>query len=204
MTRTGTAIKKAVLTALAQSSDKVLSAIAEALLPAAETPLPSNDHLACRDAIERISAIAEHLTASNLPTARIIGALVSIDTAIAARGIAAIPWATHLAPLAAERISHAEKTSWQAKWTRFAAERTPIFRLDERTVVAATIGLSDPEGLSRVADRISAEVLRKRPRRVILVCEAAGTADPNAQVWQTLANELKAEGIQLVFRELAT
>ncbi len=185
------------LTALSTERDEPLATLAHGLLSAADVHRLDLDARGSHEIREIISALAEQYRADEGGAAIVAKALVHIDDELVSRGAVCSPWATRLAPLVAARTLHAAKNQWAEDLERTFAERSPIFAADDRTLVATPTGLSETEFQSRFADRILAEILHQRPRRVILVLSGLDKPVASSPVWDALAEDITAQKIRL-------
>jgi len=186
-----------VLAALSEGEDELLADLSRALVPAADEPSLDLDAPSCREVKDTISIAMERLAENDRGPAAVLDALIRIDIALAQKGAASVPWAVRLAPLAAERAVHAAKERWSDNLETSHADHSPIFRLDERTLVAAPIDPLGLDGTARFADRILAAVLKNRPKRVVLVLKDLDSKTASAQEWISLAEDLKAQKVRL-------
>ncbi|MCP4602158.1 MAG: hypothetical protein GY847_16860 [Proteobacteria bacterium] len=187
-----------ILLKLTAEDDELLAALAGALTPAAEQNAENLEDPAYQEIRETISAEVERLAEKDQGPGIVIEALLRIDTELSSSGTTALPWATRFIALVSERALHAAQKRWREKLEKTLAEKSPVFRIDERTVIAAPIGPMDDDGLARLSDRILAEVLRKRPRRVVLFLD--GLIDPDGisvSIWDTLASDLAIQKVRL-------
>ncbi len=185
------------LTSLSTEQDEPLATLASGLLSAADIQRLDIDTLGSLEIRETISALAERYRTDGEGAALIAKALVHIDDELVSRGAVSSPWATRLTPLVTARALHATKNQWAEDLERMFAERSPIFITDDRTLVATPTGLSETEFQSRFADRILAEILHQRPRRVILVLSGLDRPVASSPVWDALAEDLAAQKIRL-------
>jgi hypothetical protein len=186
----------AVLRELASSEDPLLALLADGLTAAVACKGPADlADPAWREACDRITVAAERLALRGEGPAPLVEALVEVDAALAAAGLACGPWATRLAPLAAERSCHVTRTRDGEAARLDAANLSPVVRLDPKTVLAAPVGELGEEGRARFCDRVLAESLRSAPRRVILLTDGLPAADREERAWSVLADDLAAQGI---------
>lgn len=102
-----------------------------------------------------------------------------------------------LAPLAAERHHHAAITRLADEQRTLLAERSPVLRLDARTLVAAPVGRLEREGLARFCDRVLAAAAEARPARVALALGGFEPHDGAEGQIAALREELAAAGAAL-------
>ena len=105
--------------------------------------------------------------------------------------------AADLASLAAERHHHAVVLRLEDEHRLMLAERSPLFRVDERALIAAPVGPMGRDGLARFCDRVLAEVATGRPSRVLLVRQGFDAHDGAAVQIDALEGELAALGVAL-------
>ena len=108
--------------------------------------------------------------------------------------------ASGLAALAAERHHHATMIRLQDEHCLTLAERSPVFRVDERDLIAAPVGPMGRDGLARFCDRVLAEVAAGRPSRVLLVRQGFDAHEGAAGQIDALEEELAALGVPLELR----
>lgn len=150
-----------------------------------------------QQARERLSFLAERTASGDLGAAEAIDALVAIDGKLAETGATRGPWAVALAPLFAERALHAAAERALQDRMRDLAERSPIVRLGDRTLVAAPVGPLGEDGLARFAERVAGAVLAHPTKRVLLSLAALDEAERAAPLWDELGRELKAYKVAL-------
>ncbi|MCP4674565.1 MAG: hypothetical protein GY854_03425 [Deltaproteobacteria bacterium] len=185
-----------VLAALSDNENKLLANLASSLVPAADEASLELSSPLCREVKDIISIAMGLLAENDRGPAAVLDALIEIDIALAQKG-ASVPWAARLAPLVAERAVHAAKERWSEKQKANHAENSPIFRLDDRTIIAAPIDPLGTESVARFADRILAAVLKNRPKRVVLVLNNLDSKTASAREWISLAEDLKAQKVRL-------
>jgi len=137
-----------------------------------------------RELTARISIEAERLVDAGAGPSTLVAAVVRDGS-------------PELAALAAERHYHAVTTRLADAHRRLLAERSPVFRLDPRTLIAAPIGALEDEGLARFCDRVLVEVAAVKPARVVLVLQGFDPHDGSEAALQGLACELAAHGVSV-------
>jgi hypothetical protein len=105
--------------------------------------------------------------------------------------------AADLAALAAERHFHATTTRLAEEHRAALAERSPVFLLDQRTLIAAPVGRLEEEGLARFCDRVLAEAAAARPARVVLALRGLDRHAGADAALAALGRELAAHGIDV-------
>jgi hypothetical protein len=103
--------------------------------------------------------------------------------------------AVDLAALAAERHHHAAMTRLRDDHRLGLAERSPIFRFDDRTLIAAPIGALELDGLARFLDRVLSAVGSQRPSRVALVLQGFDPHEGAEAQLAAFGEELAAAGV---------
>ena len=132
---------------------------------------------------ELISMEAERLADAGKGPTELVDALVSADLA-------------GLAPLAAERHFHAFYRRLEDKHCEYLADHSPVFDLDDKTLVAAPVGTLGQEGFARFCDRVLARVLMTNPRRVLISLEGIAPYDGLENDLNALRDDLKRQGIK--------
>jgi hypothetical protein len=187
----------AVMEKLAKSDREPLATLAEGLIPAAVTSDASLDGLEYKEIRERISALIEQLLADGSAPSKLIEDLIEIDSVLMANGVAVVPFATRLAPLALDCALHAEKETWLENLDSDLSEHSPIFKVNGQTLYAIPVSPIRPQGVVRFIDRILAQVLRQQPKRVVLMLSGLDANVQNDPIWKTLDDELSAQKISL-------
>jgi hypothetical protein len=182
---------------LAAEEDELLSDLAGIFASILKEQAPSAGCLAVREVIEKISTATEQLISNRQSSARVVETLLKIDVRLSEKKAISAPFAARLAPLAIERALHAEKVRWSEEREMDLARRSPVFRLDERTVFAVPVGLSTDDGLSAFSDRILVEALKKRSKRVVLVLSGLDPQSARHPVWDAVASDLKSQKVRL-------
>lgn len=136
---------------------------------------------------ELISMEAERLADEGKGPTELIEALVSGDLA-------------GLAPLAAERHFHAFFGRLADKKGEYLADHSPVFDLDDKTLVAAPVGDLGREGFARFCDRVLARVLKTNPRRVLISTDGIAPHDDLEYDLNVLRDDLKRQGIKMSIR----
>lgn len=103
--------------------------------------------------------------------------------------------AADLAALAAERHYHAATTRLAEAQRSLLAERSPVLRLDARTLIAAPVGTMERDGLLRFCDRVLAAAAAAKPARVVLALEGFEPHDGSEAALAALTSELAVLGI---------
>jgi hypothetical protein len=137
-----------------------------------------------RELIARISVEAERLVDAGAGPSALVQALIEEGSA-------------DLAALAAERYHHAATTRLIEAHRAVLAERSPVFRLDARTLIAAPIGAMDVEGLARFCDRVLAEAAAEKPSRVVLALGGLEPPDGAPALIEALGAELASHGVSV-------
>ena len=188
---------KEALLELASRDDELLSALASALAEAVDDDFSDDDLAQSRAVVERISASTEQLCQTDIGSVAVIDALLRIDIALKEKNAIDGLFATKFAPLATMRALHAEKERWSDAMELELAKRSPIFRTDDRTVVAVPVGFSSIDSLNLFSDRVLAEVLVRPTKRVILVLKGLEQQSIENPVWEALGSDLKSQKIRL-------
>jgi hypothetical protein len=134
--------------------------------------------------LSRITADAERLARAGKGPSELVDAVVRDG-------------ATGLAALAAERHHHAVMTRLDDERRALLAERSPVFRFDPRTLIAAPVGRLEREGLARFADRVLSAAADSRPARVVLVLQGFEPHEGADDQIAALAEELSSLGASL-------
>ena len=132
---------------------------------------------------ELISMEAERLADEGKGPTELVEALVSADLA-------------GLAPLAAERHFHAFYRRLEDKQCEYLADHSPVFDLDDKTLVAAPVGNLGQEGFARFCDRVLTRVLMTNPKRVLIVTEGLAPYDDLEDDVSALTDDLKRQGVK--------
>ncbi len=180
-----------VLTELAQGADEPLPGFVAALIPHASLDCTDIEDPGFHPLREELSFQAEHLSKENRGPTSMIKALIQIDDALAAAGHIRAPWISRLTPLAAERYCHAARQGWDDDEQTHLAHAAPVFHLDHRTLIAAPVGRLGEEGLQLLVDRILSAILRRKPRRVLLILHGLAPHPGAAAQFDELAADLK-------------
>ena len=136
---------------------------------------------------ELISMEAERLADEGKGPTALVEALVSADLA-------------GLAPLAAERHFHAFFRRLEDRQGEYLADHSPVFDLDDKTLVAAPVGKLGQEEFARFCDRVLARVLMTNPRRVLISLEGIAPYDGLEDDLNALRDDLKRQGIKMSTR----
>jgi len=135
-----------------------------------------------KELIARISVEAERLVDAGAGPSALVEALLAEGSA-------------DLAALAAERHHHAATTRSIEAHRSALAERSPVFRLDAKTLIAAPVGALEREGLERFCDRVLAAAAADRPSRVVLAMGSFEPHDGADAALEVLAAELASHGV---------
>ncbi len=181
---------------LAKENSGLVATLALGLVPAAAEQEADLDSPAYKDIRERISITVEQLAAEGRGPEKVIAALLEIDNALCSCGAVDVPWAARLAVLVSERALHAFERRWREDLTKDLAERSPILKFDSRTLIATPVGPMEADGLARISDRILAEVMLTRPKRVVLVLHGLDPSQASAAVWDALALDLESQKVR--------
>ena len=74
---------------------------------------------------------------------------------------------------------------------------SPIFKIDDKTIVAVPVGFAAAESANLFCDRVLAEVLKKPTKRVILVLTGLGPDLADNPIWDALATDLKTQKVRV-------
>jgi hypothetical protein len=132
---------------------------------------------------ELISMEAERLADEGKGPTVLVDALVSEDLA-------------GLAPLAAERHFHAFYRRLEDEQGEYLADHSPVFDLNDKTLVAAPVGNLGQEGFARFCDRVLTKVLMTNPKRVLIVTEGLAPYDGLEDDMNALTDDLKRQGVK--------
>ena len=182
------------LTTLATGSDPLISQLSSSLaacIQAAGTPYP--DSLSdpdFREVGEIISALVEKSLAREHSPSRVLEALIKIDGNLMREAQIRQPIAGQFVPLASERALQAAAVRQTELAAAELAERSPIFRIDKRTLCVAPVGPLSDEGLNRFVDRILARATRERPKKVLLVQSGLAPSPSWTKYFSLLKDEL--------------
>jgi hypothetical protein len=140
--------------------------------------------------------IQQHLAAGRSPVA-IIDALVAVDLHLGDRGLPT-PFATRLAPLAAEVMLYAGEKLLTERFEARAAALAPVFLLDKRTVVAAPPSDVAPEPFLQFSDRLLGIVQKNPVKKVVLHLPISPPVDPSLEpLIDVLIADLTTQGIKV-------
>jgi hypothetical protein len=187
------------LAGLAESSVEPLATLAEGLAHAVGAGGSSLDFNGppFDEVKDLIASISRQLVADGRNPTVLLDAFVAIDERLAADGAGPLPFATRLAPLALDCVVHAKRESWNEKLDKSLCLRSPILKTDRKTLVAMPVGPLLEEGVALFIDRVLAEVLHKKPKRVVLLLGGLGPSDLSPTVWDALEADLAAQKIVL-------
>jgi len=135
-----------------------------------------------KERIARISIEAERLVDAGAGPSALVEALLAEGS-------------PDLAALAAERHHHATTTRLAEAHRAALAERSPVLRLDARTLIVAPIGALGEDGLRRFCDRVLAEAAAAKPARVVLSLAGLDPHDGAEAEIGGLVAELAAHGV---------
>ena len=185
------------LETVASGQDEPIATLAEGLILAAGADVQSLEGPQFKEVRERISSITEQLAARGQGPGAILEALLKIDTTLAAKTTVAIPWASRLATLTAERALHAERKRAAIDSEQELSHRSPIVRTDEHTLLAVPVGFAGSDAIVAFSDRILKETLKNRIKHVTLILTGLNKTAAASTAWDDLEADLQSQKIRL-------
>lgn len=180
---------------LALRPDPVVSAFAQALIPATAYPLSFND-VAQKEIKERLFALISRQIATEEDPSVITRALVFIDEYVSDQTGHLGPFACKFAPTANALRAHLEYLLETEHYEKQMAEDAPMYTTEKNILCAAPSIPLGPLGAEVLCDRILRAVLHQKPAKVRLMVplQPAGTTNPS-DIFAALFLDLAEQGI---------